>query len=151
MRIQGCILVRSALNSPLGAGTVTIMIPLDLTLVLISYLAIVNAMTLFAAGYDKLAAMNFWRRAPEWLLLCLSVIGGAPTAKLLQIVTGHKTLRQDFTLNLNLIAVFHLTLGVAAWSTTTPLLDRLEFSQVAQTSADQENVDELPRRFGPGS
>jgi uncharacterized membrane protein YsdA (DUF1294 family) len=41
------------------------------------------------------------------------VFGGAPAAKGMQIFAGHKTLREDFTLNFNLIAVFHLALGVA--------------------------------------
>ncbi|MGI9391581.1 MAG: DUF1294 domain-containing protein [Boseongicola sp.] len=129
------------------------MIPFDFTLLLISYLVIVNVLTFLAAGYDKLAAMNFWQRAPEWLLLGLSVFGGAPTAKLIQIATGHKTLRQDFTLNLNLIAVFHLTLGIAAWSATSPYLERLELSQMARTASAESEMEarELPNRFGPGS
>jgi len=129
------------------------MVALDLTSVLIWYLVVVNAMTLGVSGYDKLAAMNFWQRAPEWLILSLSVMGGAPTAKFMQIAAGHKRLRQDFTLNLNLIAVFHLTLGVAAWSATSPLLASLELSQVAQTASvePEEDVPEVPRRFGPGS
>ena len=65
---------------------------------------------------------------------------------------GRKTLRENFTLNLNLNAVFHLTLGVAAWTATSPLLDRLELYQFAQTaSADPEpDVPDVPRRFGPG-
>ena len=125
----------------------------ELTSLLIWYIASVNAVTLVVTAYDKLAAMNFWRRVPEWLILNLSFLGGAPAAKLMQILVGHKMLRNDFTLNLNLIAVFHLTLGIAAWTATTPMLDTLELSDVSPTASteQEENVPALPRRFGPGS
>jgi uncharacterized membrane protein YsdA (DUF1294 family) len=129
------------------------MVAPDLTLILIWYLVIVNVMTLGVSGFDKLAAMHFWRRAPEWVLLGLSIIGGTPTAKIMQIVAGHKMLREDFTLNLNLIAVFHLALGVAIWAATSPLLQRLELYQIAQTASPEPKPDvpDVPRRFGPGS
>ena len=126
------------------------MVTPDLTSLLIWYLVIVNAVTFGVSGFDKLAAMNFWRRVPEWMILGLSIMGGAPAAKTMQIAAGHKMLRQDFTLNLNLIAVFHLVLGVAAWTATSPLLERLEINQIAQTSSSKD-VPEVPRRFGPGS
>ncbi len=122
----------------------------DLTYILIAYVAAINALTFAVCIYDRYAAKKFWRRVPEKWLLILSVLGGVPAAKLMQIICGHKKLREEFTLNLNLIAVFHLTVGVAAWSTTTPLVERLILTEVEPTAAESETAP-APSRFGPGS
>ncbi|QMU58782.1 MAG: DUF1294 domain-containing protein [Boseongicola sp.] len=127
---------------------------LDLTFAALWYIAAINAVTLVLSFWDKLAAMNFWRRVPEQLLLILSILGGVLGTKLAQIASGHKGLRQDYTLNLNLIAVFHLTLGVAVWSANATFIEHLDLSAVEDTAVSEPAPKPKPikpRRFGPGT
>ena len=42
-------------------------------------LCIINIITFFVYGLDKLKAVNHWWRIPEWVLLGLAVAGGAAT------------------------------------------------------------------------
>ena len=122
---------------------------------LLFYLASINALTFLLSLIDKLAAMNFWRRLPEPFLLTLAVAGGAPASKLAQLLTGHKTLRPDFTIQLNLIVVFHLAVGLAAWSASSPAAGVLALSEIRETASVAEETPKpdlaMPRRFGPGS
>jgi uncharacterized membrane protein YsdA (DUF1294 family) len=122
----------------------------DLSLILLGYLAAINAVTLALCLFDRAAATRFWHRVPESWLLMAAFLGGIVTAKLMQILSGHKRLRDQFTLNLNLIGFFHLMLGIAVWSATTPLANQLAVTEVADTVAEAEVAPE-PKRFGPGS
>ena len=40
-------------------------------------LIIVNIITFFVYGLDKLKAVNYWWRIPEWVLLGLAAAGGS--------------------------------------------------------------------------
>ncbi|MDD9923386.1 MAG: DUF1294 domain-containing protein [Boseongicola sp.] len=126
---------------------------LSLTHAFLYYVIGVNALVLVLSCYDKLAAMNFWPRVSERFLLWISLAGGAPAAKFVQLVTGYKSLRMDFTVNLTLIIVLQIGVGVAAWSIQSPLLKELDLTDVKPTASAPEKaeVKELPRRFGPGS
>ncbi len=63
---------------------------------LVTWLALVNALTLLIYGGDKLAAVKGWRRVPEATLLILGLTGGWPGAILAQQSFRHKTQKQPF-------------------------------------------------------
>jgi|GEM_PF-2566695 len=47
-------------------------------------------------GYDKLSAVQRWRRVPEKTLLALSVLGAMPGALLAQGIFNHKVSKKPF-------------------------------------------------------
>ena len=57
---------------------------------------IINIITFFVYGLDKLKAVNHWWRIPEWVLLGLAVAGGSVGAYLGMQVFRHKTLKPLF-------------------------------------------------------
>ena len=59
-------------------------------------LIIINIITFFVYGLDKLKAVNHWWRIPEWVLLGLAVAGGSVGAYLGMMVFRHKTLKPLF-------------------------------------------------------
>ncbi|MDA8585593.1 DUF1294 domain-containing protein [Rhodobacteraceae bacterium] len=120
---------------------------------LLIYFAIVNSLTLLVSLLDKLCAVNQLPRVPEWFLLFLSWIGGAVAAKFVQIISGHKSLKLDFTVNLNLIIIFQLALTMGVWTyqnTNSLRDDNLSVLQTWLGGKDDSKPDR-PRRFGPGS
>ena len=57
---------------------------------------IINIITFFVYGLDKLKAVNHWWRIPEWVLLGLAAAGGSVGAYLGMMVFRHKTLKPLF-------------------------------------------------------
>ena len=57
---------------------------------------LINIITFFVYGLDKLKAVNHWWRIPEWVLLGLAVAGGSVGAYLGMMVFRHKTLKPLF-------------------------------------------------------
>lgn len=115
------------------------------------YLAAVNGVALALAFYDKLAAIaGTWWRVPEGMLLVLSGIGGSAGVKLVALVWGHKRLRRDYIVSLNLIVFLQIGLVVALWAELGGWRERMLVDQTA-VLVSQPDDRAMPRRFGPGS
>ena len=71
-------------------------------------LIIINIITFFVYGLDKLKAVNHWWRIPEWVLLGLAVAGGSVGAYLGMIVFRHKTLKPLFRFGVPVIMLVHV-------------------------------------------
>ncbi|MDO8321722.1 MAG: DUF1294 domain-containing protein [Phenylobacterium sp.] len=67
------------------------------------YLAVINLMTFAVFAADKRAAAGGLRRTPEATLLGLAAIGGGLGAVSAQRLLRHKTRKQPFARQLNLI------------------------------------------------
>ena len=78
-------------------------------------LIIINIITFFVYGLDKLKAVNHWWRIPEWVLLGLAAAGGSAGACLGMIVFRHKTLRPLFCLGVPVILIVHAIVAVYVW------------------------------------
>ncbi len=123
------------------------------------YFVAINILTLTVSIMDKGFAVYDKRRVPENALLTMSFVGGAVGAKLAQIISGHKSLKIDFTASLSLIAFLQLSVALAFWSETVREEVSAAYERVAASFEEEEaeNVrhvsrdKELPRRFGPGS
>jgi uncharacterized membrane protein YsdA (DUF1294 family) len=81
------------------------MTPLVLVL---TYLVILNALTLGLFWWDKRCAIERRWRMPESTLLTLCLIGGSLGAKTGQGIFRHKTRKEPFRTSLNAIAVLHV-------------------------------------------
>jgi len=68
-----------------------------------AYLALVNLLTYVLFAFDKRRARTRGRRIRESNLLMWSAVGGTPAAKLAQRRLRHKTVKQPFARQLNLI------------------------------------------------
>lgn len=130
-----------------------------MTQTILMYFAAINVVTLLVSILDKGLAVHRCRRIPERLLLTFSFLGGAAGAKLAQIVSGHKSLKVDFTASLSLIAFLQLGIAGAVWSESVRGGDDAILTQMAAT-LEQDEAEEVqyvaeeraqPRRFGPGS
>lgn len=123
------------------------------------YFAAINGLTLVLSIVDKGLAVHRCRRIPERFLLTLSFAGGAAAAKFAQILTGHKTLKVDFTASLSLIAFLQLGVAAAIWSEQMRLEDLPVYQRLASKYGPEPTEDvqyvakesSQPRRFGPGS
>ncbi|HAT1575055.1 TPA: DUF1294 domain-containing protein [Raoultella ornithinolytica] len=62
----------------------------------ITWILLVNVLTLVIYGMDKMAARKAWRRVPESTLLVFGFVGGWPGAMVGQQVFRHKTQKQPF-------------------------------------------------------
>ena len=77
--------------------------------------SLINIITFFVYGLDKLKAVNHRWRIPEWVLLGLAVAGGSVGAYLGMQVFRHKTLKPLFRFGVPVIllvqaaAVFAMT------------------------------------------
>lgn len=74
------------------------------------YLAIINVVTFFVYGIDKLKAKRSKWRIPEATLLGLAVIGGSIGAWLGMKVWHHKTLHKKFKYGVPLILIIQIAL-----------------------------------------
>ncbi|WP_127114705.1 DUF1294 domain-containing protein [Shimia sediminis] len=74
---------------------------------IVTWLLVVNAITLLVFGWDKLSARAKWRRIPEATLLTLALIGGSIGARAGQKVFRHKTTKQPFARKLSAILILH--------------------------------------------
>ena len=68
-----------------------------------AYLGLVNFVTFFLFAFDKRRSRMRGRRIRESNLLMWSAVGGTPAAKLGQRWLRHKTVKQPFARQLNLI------------------------------------------------
>ncbi len=123
-----------------------------MTEMIITYFVAINVFTLIVSIIDKGFAVYKKRRVPENLLLALSFSGGAVGAKIAQIISGHKTLKLEFTVSLNLIAFLQLGMAAAVWSQQLHQ-DGIVVREVllASFEKEEEMKPAIPRRFGPGS
>ena len=78
-------------------------------------LCIINVITFFVYGLDKLKAVNHWWRIPERVLLWLAAAGGSVGAYLGMIVFRHKTLKPLFCFGVPVIMLVHLIAAVYVW------------------------------------
>ena len=76
---------------------------------------ILNIITFFVYGLDKLKAVNHWWRIPEWVLLGLAAAGGSVGAYLGMMVFRHKTLKPLFRLGVPVIIIVHAMVAVYMW------------------------------------
>lgn len=67
------------------------------------YLVVINLITFFAYGIDKLKAQVQRRRVRETMLWCLALIGGSPGALAGMHFFRHKTKKVSFQLGIVLI------------------------------------------------
>jgi uncharacterized membrane protein YsdA (DUF1294 family) len=73
-------------------------------IIVLAGLVLLNLWTFLAFGRDKSRAVAGLRRIPEHELLGLALIGGTPGALLGRNYYRHKTRKQPFSFNLQLIA-----------------------------------------------
>ena len=71
-----------------------------------AYLGLVNLLTYTLFAFDKRRARVRGRRVSESNLLLWSAVGGTPAAKLAQRRLRHKTVKQPFARQLNLLVWF---------------------------------------------
>ncbi len=71
---------------------------------------ILNVVTFFVYGIDKLKAKKSLWRIPESTLLILAAVGGSVGAYLGMKVWHHKTLHKKFSLGVPAILLLHLAL-----------------------------------------
>ena len=77
--------------------------------------SIINIITFFVYGLDKLKAVNHWWRVPECVLLGLAVAGGAVGAYLGMLVFRHKTLKPLFRFGVPVVMLVHVLVAVYVW------------------------------------
>ena len=75
-------------------------------------LIIINIITFFAYGLDKLKAVNHWWRIPEWVLLGLATAGGSVGAYLGMLVFRHKTLKPLFRFGVPVMIIVHAIVAI---------------------------------------
>ena len=79
------------------------------------YVIIINALTFFIYGIDKLKAKKGKWRTPEASLLGLAVIGGSIGAYLGIKVWHHKTLHKKFKYGIPAIIILQITCIYLVW------------------------------------
>jgi uncharacterized membrane protein YsdA (DUF1294 family) len=84
--------------------------PLHIALI---YLAIINVITFFLFGIDKLKAKRSKWRVSEAMLLGMAAIGGSIGAWLGMMVWHHKTLHKKFRYGIPLILMVQI--GLLVW------------------------------------
>lgn len=79
--------------------------------ILLMYLAVINVITFFVYGIDKLKAKKNWQRISEATLLWLAAVGGSLGAMLGMKVWHHKTLHKKFKYGVPAILILQLALA----------------------------------------
>ncbi len=87
---------------------------------LLGWLVLINLVTFFVFGFDKLQAKRkekkeSIRRVPEKTLLILSAIGGSVGALIGMRVWRHKTLHKKFRFGVPLILALQIILPLGLW------------------------------------
>ena len=85
---------------------------------LFGWLLLINLITFFIFGFDKLQAKRkkeSVRRVPEKTLLIFSILGGSIGALAGMKVWHHKTLHRLFRLGIPLILVLQILIPVGLW------------------------------------
>ena len=80
----------------------------DIPTLVVGGLLLVNCWTVTRFWQDKMRAQAGERRIPEAELLGLALIGGSPGALLARRIFRHKTRKEPFSTNLQLIAELQL-------------------------------------------
>jgi uncharacterized membrane protein YsdA (DUF1294 family) len=80
--------------------------------VFLVYISLASLAAFVSFWRDKRAAESNERRVSEARLLTLAALGGTPGAKLGQALLRHKTRKQPFARNLNLILAMQIAAGV---------------------------------------
>lgn len=75
---------------------------------IIAYLLLINVITFFVYGLDKLKAKKQAWRIPEAVLLMLAVIGGSIGALIGMKVWHHKTLHNKFRFGVPIILILQI-------------------------------------------
>ena len=75
---------------------------------MIYVISLINIITFFVYGLDKLKAVNHWWRIPEAVLLGLALAGGSVGAYLGMIIFRHKTLKPLFRFGVPVILLAHV-------------------------------------------
>ena len=78
-------------------------------------LIIINIITFFVYGLDKLKAVNHWWRVPECVLLGLAAAGGSVGAYLGMMVFRHKTLKPLFRFGVPVMIIVHAIVAIYTW------------------------------------
>lgn len=78
--------------------------------ILITYLGIINVLTLFISYSDKRAAINHRRRVPEKNLFIIALIGGSIGLYLSMLIFRHKTKHASFMIGVPAIIAVQLYL-----------------------------------------
>lgn len=81
--------------------------------VLIAYLIVINVITFFYYGMDKIKARLSTRRISEKALWILATIGGSPAALLAMKYFRHKTKKASF--QTGIILILALQVGLLFW------------------------------------
>ncbi|MCV6593213.1 MAG: DUF1294 domain-containing protein [Silicimonas sp.] len=127
-----------------------------MTELLLIYFGTINLVTFLCALGDRLLARYGWFRVPEKALLALAWVGGSPAAKLVQILSGHKSLAMNYTTSLHLIVMLQVCLSLAVWGAVYTGRVKTEEATVLETwighvAQEEEEEPPKPKRFGPGS
>ena len=83
---------------------------MNITEIIIIYLAVINVATFFTFGIDKLKAKHAKWRIREAALLTLAVLGGSIGAWLGMKVWRHKTMHKKFKYGIPLILLAQIAL-----------------------------------------
>lgn len=119
----------------------------DASTFVIAYLVVINLVVVLLATLDRILAPAEGIRVPERLLLTLSLLGGAAGAKLVQMVTRHKTLKYDYTAALSLIAIFQLALAAGFWTLVSVQEERVTLADLLSREAEEEEAAPPPKKI----
>jgi len=114
------------------------------------YLALVNYAAIFLFDLDKKRAIFGEWRISESALLAAAFFGGWPGAKYGQRKFRHKTRKQPFAIQLNMIGIFQV---LVVMSLLIPDVRRQisEFAYRLPIPTETSKPVRMPVRFGPGS
>ncbi len=76
------------------------------------YFVLINIITFFAYGFDKMKSRGDGRRTPEKTLWLLTLLGGSPAALLAMHYFRHKTKKISFQAIIIIIIVVQVTAGI---------------------------------------
>lgn len=82
-------------------------------LIILTYLLVINLITIFIFGFDKSRSQENGRRIREKTLLSLAFIGGTPAALYAMSLFRHKTKKYSFQIPLYLIMLVQI--GLLVW------------------------------------
>ncbi len=85
---------------------------MEITRIIIYYLAAINLLTFIVYGLDKYKAKHKKWRTPEATLLILAALGGSPAALLAMYLFRHKTLHNKFRFGVPIILLLQTALAI---------------------------------------
>ena len=80
---------------------------------LIVYLILMNLLAFLITAHDKIAAANHRRRVPEFTLMLISALGGAPAMYVTMLIIRHKTRKPLFMIGIPLVFLLELAAAFA--------------------------------------